>query len=113
MEHAKRYVDKMIKEFSLNENSLVLEVAANDGYLLQFFNKKKIPNFGIEPTKSTSKKAKEKNIDIIEEFFNTNLAKKLKNKGKVNLLIANNVLAHVPNLNDFLKGVEIICMMRV
>ncbi len=109
VEHAKKYVDKMIKEFNLNKKSLVLEVAANDGYLLQFFNKKKIPNFGIEPTKSTSKKAKEKNIDIIEEFFNTNLAKKLKkNKGKVDLLIANNVLAHVPNLNDFLKGVEII-----
>ena len=109
IEHASKYVKDIIKKFNINKNSLVLEIAANDGYLLQFFNQAKIPNFGIEPTISTAKVAKSKGLEIIEEFFCSKLAIDiLNNKGKIDLIIANNVLAHVPNINDFLNGIKIL-----
>ena len=105
LKHTKKYVENMVSKFSLNENSSVLEVASNDGYLLDFIKKLNIKCFGIEPTKSTADVARSKGLEIINDFFSTNLAKKLaKEKNTVDLAIANNVLAHVPNINNFVKG---------
>jgi 2-polyprenyl-3-methyl-5-hydroxy-6-metoxy-1,4-benzoquinol methylase len=103
--HAKKYVDNITEKLSLNENSLVTEIASNDGYLLQYFKEKKIPCIGIEPTSSTAKVAKGKGIQVLERFFTTSLAKTLK---KSDLIIGNNVLAHVPNITDFVSGLKIL-----
>ncbi|MBI5208111.1 MAG: methyltransferase domain-containing protein, partial [Candidatus Firestonebacteria bacterium] len=109
LEHSKKYSEKMIDRFKLSQNSLVIEIASNDGYLLQYFNERKIPCLGIEPTKNTAKKAKEKGLDVIEEFFCSKLAKKFVEKNKkADLLIGNNVLAHVPDINDFVEGLKIV-----
>jgi len=109
LEHVKDYVENMIKRFSLNENSRVVEIAANDGYLLQFVKKKNIPCYGIEPTHSTALSAREKGIEIIEAFFSVNLANDLVAKGRqADLIVANNVLAHVPDINDFVRGFSIL-----
>lgn len=103
--HCKQYVDVMINRFKLNINHLVIEVAANDGYLLQYFKNYSIPCIGIEPTASTAEAARKKGISIIEDFFGTNLSKKLVSQNKqADLIIANNVLAHVPDINDFVSG---------
>ena len=103
--HAEYYVDTMIERFTLNEKSMVIEVAANDGYLLQYVKEKSIPCLGIEPTKSTANAAREKGINIIERFFEVELGKQLAEEGKqADLIVANNVLAHVPNINDFVSG---------
>jgi len=105
LEHAKNYVDKMIKDFSLTNQSMIAEIAANDGYLLQYVKNYSIPCYGVEPTHSTAIEAKNKGIEIIEDFFGEILAKKLADENKqVDLAIANNVLAHVPDINDFVKG---------
>ena len=105
LEHARQYVEKMKLRLNLTEKSMVVEVAANDGYLLQFVQEVSIPCYGIEPTHSTAKKAREKGIDIIEDFFGEISAKKLASQRRqVDLAIANNVLAHVPDINDFIKG---------
>jgi len=107
--HAKLYVDQAISKFNLTKDSMVVEVAANDGYLLDYVNKCNIPCYGIEPTLSTAQVAKNKGIKIIEEFFGTVLARKLKNDNHLaDLMIANNVLAHVPNINDFVKGFSVL-----
>lgn len=102
--HAKNYVEMISKNLSLNKNSLVTEIASNDGYLLQYFKEKDIPCIGIEPTMSTAEVAREKGIDVIEDFFGTALAHKLQ---KSDLILGNNVLAHVPDINDFVKGLKI------
>ena len=103
--HVREYVEEMVSRFSLDDRSTILEVAANDGYLLQYVKEKGIPCYGIEPTKSTANAARERGIEIIEEFFGGLLADKLvKNNRKADLTIANNVLAHVPNINDFVAG---------
>ncbi|MGB2831458.1 MAG: class I SAM-dependent methyltransferase [Methylotenera sp.] len=105
LKHAEQYVTDMVNRFGLNATSHVVEVAANDGYLLQYVKSAGIPCLGIEPTASTSKAAKEKGIDIVDEFFGVELAKKLVSLGKqANLTAANNVLAHVPDINDFVAG---------
>jgi len=107
--HAKEYVSKMVERFGLNQNSHVLEVAANDGYLLQYVKALNIPCTGIEPTGSTATAARAKGINIIEDFFNVGLAQKLVDDGKAaDLTVANNVLAHVPDINDFVKSFSII-----
>jgi len=107
--HAKSYVIRMINKFNLSSKSLVVEVAANDGYLLQYVKEFSIPCYGIEPTKSTAKVAQEKGIKIIEDFFGASLANELVLKfGHVDFMIANNVLAHVPNINDFVEGFHIL-----
>ena len=109
LQHAEQYVEKVISRFSLNKNSNVVEIAANDGYLLQYVHNKKIPCYGIEPTKSTAAAARDKGIEIIEDFFGIEKAEELVKKGKrVDLSIANNVLAHVPDINDFVNGFAII-----
>lgn len=105
LQHAEKYVADMVERFSLGAQSQVVEVAANDGYLLQYVKAKGIPCLGVEPTASTAKAAREKGIDIIEEFFGVQLAKKLSAEGKqADLTAANNVLAHVPDINDFVAG---------
>ena len=105
LRHAECYVTEMIERFELNASSSVIEVAANDGYLLQYVKAKGIPCLGIEPTASTAAAACKKGITIIGEFFGPQLARKLVAQGKqADLMVANNVLAHVPNINDFVQG---------
>lgn len=105
LNHADDYVQAMIARFQLNASSKVVEVAANDGYLLQYVKAKNIPCLGIEPTHSTAKAAREKGIEIIEDFFGVALAEKLVSQGhQADLTAANNVLAHVPDINDFVSG---------
>lgn len=105
LKHAERYVMDVVKRFQLTEKSHVVEIAANDGYLLQYVKNKGIPCLGVEPTASTAIAAREKGIEIVEEFFGVALAKKLVVNGKqADLTVANNVLAHVPNINDFVAG---------
>jgi len=107
--HAKKYTEKMIDRFGLSEKSQVIEIASNDGYLLQYFKQKNIPVLGIEPTANTAKVAQEKGIESITEFFGTSLAKKLLDQGrKADLLLGNNVLAHVPDIVDFIAGMKLI-----
>ncbi len=105
LKHAEEYVATMVERFSLNRQSLVIEVAANDGYLLQFVKKREIPCLGIEPTLSTAEAAKKKGLTIIKEFFGKSLAETLlQKKMSADLITANNVLAHVPDINDFVAG---------
>ena len=104
--HAKSYVDYMTERFNLNANSLVIEIASNDGYLLQYFKEKNVPVLGIEPTANTAEVAINKGIESIVDFFGSELAES-KVKGKADLILGNNVLAHVPDINDFVKGVKI------
>ena len=105
LRHAEAYVAEMIERFKLNTSSNVIEVAANDGYLLQYVKAKGIPCLGIEPTASTAAAACKRGITIIEEFFEPQLARKLATQGKqADLMVANNVLAHVPDINVFVQG---------
>lgn len=109
LEHAKNYCDNMIDKFGINKNSYVVELASNDGYLLQYFVESKIPVLGIEPAANVAKVAEEKNINTIVEFFTEELAKDIvRDHKKADLIIGNNVLAQVPDLNDFMKGVKIL-----
>ena len=109
LQHAENYVSMVIKKFGFNEKNLVVEIASNDGYLLQFFKEKNIPILGIEPAVNVAKVAKEKGIPTITKFFSVNTANELRSDGKLaDLIIGNNVLAHVPNLNDFIKGLKIL-----
>jgi len=105
LKHSKAYVDEMATRFGLDRDSMVVEVAANDGYLLQYVKEEAIPCYGIEPTASTAAAAREKGIDIIERFFGVELATELAEAGRqADLTAANNVLAHVPDINDFVSG---------
>lgn len=103
LKHCKDYVDMITNKLGLNETSQVIEIASNDGYLLQFFKEKNIPAIGIEPCKSVADEAIKKGINTITDFFELNLAKKLP---KADLILGNNVLAHVPNINDFTAGIK-------
>ncbi|MGA7951632.1 MAG: class I SAM-dependent methyltransferase [Thiobacillaceae bacterium] len=103
--HAERYVDDMAARFELTRDSHVVEVAANDGYLLQYVKARNIPCTGIEPTASTAAAARARGITIVEGFFSVRLAKELVSQGRqADLAVANNVLAHVPDINDFVSG---------
>jgi 2-polyprenyl-3-methyl-5-hydroxy-6-metoxy-1,4-benzoquinol methylase len=107
--HSERYADEMVARFGLNSESHVIEVAANDGYLLQYFKSRSIPCTGIEPTASTAAAARLKGIEIVEEFFSIGLAQQLAALGKqADLAPANNVLAHVPDINDFVAGFAVL-----
>ncbi|MBI4687488.1 MAG: methyltransferase domain-containing protein [Nitrospirae bacterium] len=109
LKHAKDYAGLMTERFGFNPDSQIIEIASNDGYLLQYFKEKNIPVLGIEPAKNVAKEAQNKGIPTISKFFGTQTAKELTNEGKyADLLIGNNVLAHVPNLNDFVKGMKVI-----
>lgn len=103
--HSERYVADMTARFNLTADSHVVEVAANDGYLLQYVKARNIPCTGVEPTASTAAAARAKGIPIVEDFFGVRLAQDLAARGKqADLTAANNVLAHVPDINDFVAG---------
>jgi SAM-dependent methyltransferase len=109
LQHAKNYSELMIDRFGLNQQSNVIEVASNDGYLLQYFVEKKIPVLGIEPAKNVAKVAMEKGIPTLTEFFGSEWAQRLAHEGKqADLILGNNVLAQVPDLNDFVEGLKIL-----
>ena len=109
LDHTCRYVDQITIMLALDKGSMVVEIGANDGYLLQYLLKKGIPCYGIEPTHSTAEAARKKNLDIIEDFFDAAKAKELADqKRQADLIIANNVLAHVPDINNFVKGFSIL-----
>jgi SAM-dependent methyltransferase len=103
--HCERYVSDMVSRFALDGDSHVVEVAANDGYLLQYVKARNIPCIGIEPTASTAAVARDRGIPIVEAFFGTALGHELARSGRqADLITANNVLAHVPDINDFVGG---------
>ena len=103
--HSKRYVDQACERLSLGSKSLVMEVASNDGYLLQYMAQRGVPCVGIEPTASTAQVARGKGIETISEFFGREFAQRFKaERGPVDLALGNNVLAHVPDINDFVAG---------
>ena len=105
--HAEHYAAQVSSELSLNADSLVIEVASNDGYLLKNFVAMRIPCIGIEPTDSTATAAEEKGIPVLREFFGEALGKQLARKGRqADLIIGNNVYAHVPDINDFTRGLK-------
>lgn len=107
LDHAKMFTDMITERLKLAPQSLVAEIASNDGYLLQYFQKKNIPCFGVEPSANVAKVAKDKGLTVFSAFFGLDVANKLvPETGKVDLLIANNVLAHVPDLVDFVKGIR-------
>lgn len=107
--HASEYTNMITGRLGLNADSLVIEIASNDGYLLQYFAEKGIPVLGIEPAANCVKIARERGIPTLIEFFSMGLAKRLSNEGKkADLIIGNNVLAHVPDLNNFVEGLSII-----
>jgi SAM-dependent methyltransferase len=106
--HSKEYVEQMIQRFSYDKSSQIVEIASNDGYLLQYFKEHGIPVLGIEPTSGTAQVAIEKGIETWIEFFGEKLANRLVEKGmQADLLLGNNVLAHVPDINDFVIGLKI------
>ena len=109
LEHAKAYAEMITKRLELTPSSLVIEIASNDGYLLQYFKEKGIPCLGIEPARSAAEAARDRGIEVISEFFGVSLARQLtKQQKRADLLIGNNVFAHVPDINDFVKGLKIM-----
>ena len=107
--HAENYCNKMVTELGLGGQSLVVEVASNDGYLLQYFVRRHVPVLGIEPAGNVAKVAVEKGVPTVVKFFGSQLAKELAAEGRqADLLVGNNVLAQVPNLNDFAEGLKIL-----
>jgi len=109
LNHAKAYTDLMIKRFGINQNSQVVEIASNDGYLLQYFQQRNIPILGIEPAANIAQVAEKKGIPTRILFLGIQTAQTLVKEGKqADLLIANNVLAHTPDINDFVAGLKIL-----
>ncbi|MGE4264790.1 MAG: methyltransferase domain-containing protein [Desulfovibrio sp.] len=106
--HAKAYVESTLPRLGLGPDSLVMEIASNDGYLLQYVREAGVPALGIEPTASTASAARAKGIESLEEFFGVGLAERLAAEGRrADLIVGNNVLAHVPDINDFVGGLRI------
>lgn len=109
LEHAARYVEMITKRLSLDSSSLVVELASNDGYLLKNFVARGIPNLGIEPAANCAAEATKLGVNCLVKFFGVETAQELRDQGqRASLLIANNVLAHVPDLNDFVAGMKIL-----
>src|SRR5690242_12997228 len=109
LKHAETYCNKMKARFGLNQNSFVVEVASNDGYLLQYFVRDGVPVLGIEPAGNVAKVAVEKGVPTLVRFFGAQLARELAAKGQcADLVLGNNVLAQVPDLNDFVEGLKIL-----
>ena len=107
--HAREYVDTAIERFGLDQGSLVLELASNDGYLLQHVVEQGIPALGVEPAANVAASAQERGIETVVAFFGRELAARLLAEGRpADLLVANNVMAHVPDLNDFVGGMELL-----
>jgi C-methyltransferase C-terminal domain/Putative zinc binding domain/Methyltransferase domain len=113
VEHARRYTEKMIADFGLTSRSHVVEIASNDGYLLQHFVRKSIPSLGIEPAANVAAVAIKNGVPTHVDFFGVALARKLSSEDKqADLLLGNNVLAQVPDLNDFVAGMKILLKPR-
>ncbi len=112
-DHAKRYCKTILKKINLKKNSKIIEVASNDGYLLRNFDKKKFSLLGIEPSKNTAKKCeRDYRIPVIKDFLNLKLIKKKKLQNSADLLIANNVLAHNPNIRNFVESIKRILSLK-
>jgi 2-polyprenyl-3-methyl-5-hydroxy-6-metoxy-1,4-benzoquinol methylase len=113
LDHVRHYVDKTTKRFALTAESLVVEIASNDGYLLQYFQAKGVPVLGIEPAQNIADVARGKGIRTLTEFFGARVARELSATGQsADLIVANNVLAHVPDLNDFVDGLKLLLKPR-
>jgi SAM-dependent methyltransferase len=111
--HSKVYVEMITRRLGLSEVSRVVEIASNDGYLLQYFVQRRIPCLGIEPATGTAEIARQKGIRVIGEFFSSELARKLGERGDgADLVVGNNVLAHVPDINDFVAGLHHLLLPR-
>jgi SAM-dependent methyltransferase len=108
LDHSERYAEKMIDRLGLDASSHVVEIASNDGYLLQYFHDRQIPVLGIEPAANVAKVALQKGIPTLVEFFGRETASSLAGESAADLLLGNNVLAHVPDLNDFVAGMKIL-----
>ncbi|HTL89201.1 MAG TPA: class I SAM-dependent methyltransferase [Leptolyngbya sp.] len=108
LKNASDYSDLMVDRFGFGSHSKVVEIASNDGYLLQYFLQKGIPVLGVEPAINVSQVAKDKGIPVINKFFGAQTATELAAEGKADLLLGNNVLAHVPDINDFVGGMKIL-----
>lgn len=109
LQHSERYCSRMKERFGLNRNSFVVEVASNDGYLLQYFVRLQVPVLGIEPAANVAKVAEEKGVPTLVRFFGTQVAKQVAAEcGGADLVLGNNVLAQVPDLNDFVEGLKIL-----
>lgn len=109
LKHSEKYVELMMHRFRLHSSSQVVEIASNDGYLLRYFVAKKIPVLGIEPAVNVAQVAQAAGIPTLIKFFGVQTAKQLFQEGKqADLLLGNNVLAHVPKLNDFVEGMKIL-----
>jgi hypothetical protein len=113
LKHCDSYCDKTTKRFGLGKQSFVVEVASNDGYLLQYFVQRNVPVLGIEPAANVAKVAVEKGVPTLVQFFGTQLAKQLAAEGRsADLVLGNNVLAQVPDLNDFVEGLKILLKLN-
>lgn len=109
LDHCRQYVDQMVERFGLGRQHQVIEIASNDGYLLQYFLKYDIPVLGIEPAENVARDARDSGIPTISQFFGVAAAWELVAQGKkADLLLGNNVLAHVPDLNDFVSGMKVV-----
>ena len=108
LRHAKNYVERMVARFGIDKGWQVVEIASNDGYLLQYFKEREVPVLGVEPAENVAKVAEEAGIPSLVKFFGTKTAQELVKEGQhADLLLGNNVLAHVPDLNDFVRGLKI------
>ncbi len=109
LDHCRRYAEMMIERFGFGRSNRVIEIASNDGYLLQYFKKRGIPVLGIEPAANVAEVAQNKGIETVVTFFGSHAAKDMSARNiQADLLIGNNVLAHVPGINDFVKGLKMI-----
>jgi SAM-dependent methyltransferase len=106
LEHSRRYAEQMIARLSLDGDSQVVEIASNDGYLLQFFAEREISVLGVEPAANVAEVAVAKGVPTVVEFFGEDVARRLAEQSPADLLLGNNVLAHVPDLNDFVAGMK-------
>ena len=109
LEHCKLFVDMIVPYLGLTKNSKVVEIACNDGYLLQYFKPYDISPIGVEPAENVAAEAKKKGIEVVVDFFGRDMAIKFAEKhGKADLIIANNVFAHVPDINGFVEGLKLL-----
>ena len=109
LKHASDYVEQMVSRFGYGKRHLAVEIASNDGYLLQYFVRKGVPVLGIEPAANCARAAQEKGVATLVKFFGTQTATELAAQGRrADLLLGNNVLAHVPDLNDFVRGMQVL-----
>ncbi|MHB1567563.1 MAG: methyltransferase domain-containing protein [Solirubrobacteraceae bacterium] len=108
LEHSRRYVEQMIERFGYGAESKVVELASNDGYLLQYFRERAVPVLGIEPAANVAQAAEQRGVPTLVQFFGRETAQSIAGEHSADLLLGNNVLAHVPDLNDFVAGMKIL-----